>query len=159
MKTTRGGRWNWGGAVGGWWDAVTSVMGRRRRRCGRGGSAPDDGARVVGISHLPQRSTPVGDRGRLSSTDRRQEGSKGANFLGHIMVQPTHQPTMRHWVQKPEAKKKPVDRASYLVGRTDERYNKKVLSIDACGQALNSVSYDILLMSYFVSCPRAVKNR
>ena len=30
----------------------------------------------------------------------------------------------------------PVDRASYLVGRTDKRYNKKVLSIDACGQAL-----------------------
>ncbi len=28
----------------------------------------------------------------------------------------------------------PVDRASYMVGRTDKRYYKRVLTIDACGQ-------------------------
>ena len=71
----------------------------------RGGSAPDKGAGVVGIGHLLQRSMPVGNQGRSSLTDRWQEGSKGANLLGHMMVEPTDQPTMRHWVRKPEAKK------------------------------------------------------
>ena len=71
---------------------------------GRGGSAPDDGAGVVGVGHHPRRSTPIGDWGRLPSTDRWQEGSGGANMLSR-MVQPTDQSTMRHRVRKPEAKK------------------------------------------------------
>jgi hypothetical protein len=71
----------------------------------RGGSAPDDGAGVVGVGHLPKRSTPASNQGRLSSTDRRQEGSKGETLLSHIMVPPTDQPTIRHRVRKLEAKK------------------------------------------------------
>jgi hypothetical protein len=32
----------------------------------------------------------------------------------------------------------PVDRASYMVGRTDKKYYDRVLTIDACGQALRA---------------------
>ena len=77
-KTTMGGRRNWEGGCGGPWEAVTSVVGLRRRPL-------DDGAEVVGICLLPWRSMHISDRGGgLSSTTKAtdcwREGSGGANL-------------------------------------------------------------------------------
>ena len=54
------------------------------------------------------------------------------------MVQPTDQPTMQHRVRNLEAKKYACGQSLiHWGGRTDKRYYKRVLTIDACGEALN----------------------